>query len=99
MTITWPDNAIAEDWLQVTVNATATTGLTTPDVFYYGNAIGESGDSTLNAFVNASDEIAVRHQTAVAVSVASPYDIDRNGTVDANDELIVHNNRTGFLSG
>src|SRR5262245_35905880 len=57
LTILRPDGAIANTWLQVIVKATATTGLATPDVFYFGNAIGESGDSAANALVNASDEV------------------------------------------
>ena len=41
----WADGAIKNEWLQVTVKANAHTGLGTPDVFYFGNAIGESGDT------------------------------------------------------
>ncbi|MCK4276210.1 MAG: right-handed parallel beta-helix repeat-containing protein, partial [Phycisphaerae bacterium] len=43
ITIIWADNAIEKQWLQVTVLATANTGLATNDVFYFGNAIGETG--------------------------------------------------------
>ena len=42
VTLIWPDNAIEKRWLQVTVQATATTGLAANDVFYFGNAIGDS---------------------------------------------------------
>ncbi|MCK4624141.1 MAG: right-handed parallel beta-helix repeat-containing protein, partial [Phycisphaerae bacterium] len=38
ITIIWVNNAIQKQWLQVTVKATAATGLTAPDVFYFGNA-------------------------------------------------------------
>ena len=30
-------------------------------MFYFGNAIGEAGNSTTNAFVTAGDEIATRN--------------------------------------
>ena len=40
------------------VLATPNTALAKPDVFYFGNAIGDSGDSANNAWINASDEIA-----------------------------------------
>jgi len=39
VTIIWPDNAIAKQWLQVTVLPTANTGLAAADVFYFGNAV------------------------------------------------------------
>jgi len=39
------DRAVTNQWLQVTVLATANTGLAAPDVFYFGNAIGDSGNS------------------------------------------------------
>ena len=42
--LTWPDNDIENEWLQVTVKANANTGLVSDDVFYFGNAVGETGD-------------------------------------------------------
>ncbi len=45
VTVTWPDNAIQNEWLQVTVKPTIDTGLTANDVFYFGNAIAGSGTS------------------------------------------------------
>ena len=53
--IVWADDAIQDEWLQVTVNATPDTGLTQPDVFYFGNAIGETGNSSSDAIVDATD--------------------------------------------
>ncbi|MDP6637593.1 MAG: lamin tail domain-containing protein, partial [Phycisphaerae bacterium] len=45
VTLVWPDGAIANQWVEVTVLATADTGLAAADVFYFGNAVGEtSGD-------------------------------------------------------
>ena len=44
----------------VTVLANETTGLAQPDVFYFGNAIGESGNSTTDAKVNAFDMLGNR---------------------------------------
>ena len=43
ITLIWADNAIRNSWLQVTVLATDATGLAANDVFYFGNAVGESG--------------------------------------------------------
>ena len=53
--IIWPDGAIQKEWLQVTVKATPNTGLTTADVFYFGNAVGETGNAAADAIVDAVD--------------------------------------------
>ena len=101
ITITWPDNAIQKQWLQVTVKATNVTGLAVPDVFYFGNAIGESGDSIANAFVNATDEIRGRNNQRSFLnpaSVADPYDYNRDAKVDATDHIIARNSGTTFLT-
>ncbi len=58
----WPNDTIQNEWLQVTVLADTDTGLSTDDVFYYGNAIGETGNSTADAQVNALD-VTVRKKT------------------------------------
>ena len=46
VTIIWLDGEIRNTWLPVTVKATVPTGLGDVHVFYYGNAVGESGDRT-----------------------------------------------------
>ncbi len=94
VSIVWSDGAIANTWLQVTVRATSNTGLTLPDVFYLGNAIGESGNSSANALVNVSDQSAVRtnpHGLADPVSIFSVVDYDRDGLVGPADEIIARN--------
>ena len=52
---------IENQWLQVMVRATENTGLAADDVFYFGNAVGESGNAAGNAIVNATDEIMARN--------------------------------------
>jgi hypothetical protein len=54
ISLTWPSGAVAKEWLQVTVLADANTGLLTPDVFYFGSAIGDSGNSATDVFVNGA---------------------------------------------
>ena len=47
ITVTWPEGALQNTWLQVTVKATRDTGLTEPDVFYFGDAVGDTSGSSL----------------------------------------------------
>ena len=101
VTITWDDNVIQNQWLQVTVKATANTGLAAADVFYFGNAIGESGDNPANAVVDFQDELASRtHKSGIPIApITNPYDYNRDGRVNATDDIIVRHNRTDGTSG
>jgi parallel beta-helix repeat protein len=95
--ITWPDGAIRNEWLQVTMKSDAATGLATPDVFYFGNAIGESGTSITDAIVDVNDELAARadpHNFRKPADLFNPHDYNRDGRVDATDQLIARNNGT-----
>ena len=89
VTIIWTDNAIQKQWLQVTVKTTANTGLTQNDVFYYGNAIGEVGNSTSNAIVNNTDEIETRNHRAFnpPATLENPYDFNRDKLVNVIDQI------------
>ena len=58
--IIFPDNAVQNQWLQVTLKSTANTGVARDDVFYVANAVGESGDSASAAVVDGADEAAAR---------------------------------------
>jgi len=62
ITITWPDGAIQNEWLEITVLA-AGLGLPEDAVFYWGNAVGESGDSASHALVNVTDALGLRENT------------------------------------
>ena len=111
VTVIWADNdwhtttpetgAIAGQWLQVTVLATANTGLAAPDVFFFGNAVGESGNSSANAAIDATDEIGARnnpHWFLDPALVDDAYDYNRDKKVDATDQIIARNNQTFFLN-
>gem|GEM_PF-241924 len=96
---------IGNQWLQVRVLATADTGLPGEDVFYFGNAIGETGNAygtaTPNTFVNATDAVGVRyhpHNFLNPAGANDPYDINRDGRVDASDAVSVRYNATSFLN-
>ncbi|KKK66169.1 hypothetical protein LCGC14_2966810, partial [marine sediment metagenome] len=101
VTILWPDNAIEKQWLQVTVKATDNTGLAEPDVFYFGNAIGEAGDQSFNTIVNATDEIVARnfqHSAVDRALIDDPYDYNRDTLVDGTDQIIARENQTNPLT-
>jgi hypothetical protein len=96
VTLTWPDynpaagsaatQAVANGWLRVTVKANAQTGLSQPDVFSFGNLIGDSGDSESAPFrVNALDLGRVKQQLNHASDITGRVDFNRDGRVNALD--------------
>ncbi len=101
VTIIWPDHAIQKQWLQVKVRAGGNVGTLADDVFYFGNAVGESGNSTSDAKVNAFDMLAARDNQRTFIDPAPidfPFDFDRDTRVSATDMLIARNNSTHFLN-
>jgi uncharacterized delta-60 repeat protein len=95
VSIVWADGAIKNQLLQVTVKANANTGLTNPDVFIFGNLVGETVTSAGSAalVVNASDVTATRlAKRNVAVPVTEPADHNRDGRVNVLDDEIVRSN-------
>ena len=68
-----------------------------PDVFYFGNAIGETGNNAANAVVDLQDDLAARaHKTAFTPApITNPYDFNRDRRVNATDELIARYNHSG----
>ncbi len=91
VTIIFADGAIVGKWLQVAHNPTS-------DVFYFGSAIGETGNSVTDAEVTPTDEIYVRNNSAtLAVSSASishAGDFNRDKKVGPTDAIICRNNGT-----
>jgi len=96
--LTWADNAIENTWLEITVLANESTGLVNPDLFYIGNAIGETGNDSANAIVNLADVAGVRaNQTGFgSTDISDPYDFDRNERVNLIDLSIARSNQSGF---
>lgn len=94
VTVTFPSGSIVNQWLEVTVKATPVTGLARPDVFYFGNLIGETGALPAGAgamFVNSSDFAAAR-SFARSVPVTNRFDFNRDGKVNGSDLLIIRGN-------
>jgi hypothetical protein len=102
ITLIWNDNnldaiedaneATAKRWLQVTVKGTANSGLAHADTFYFGNAVGETGNSVLNAQVTSADALRVLNNVTITPNISSLYDINRDGKVTTADYLLVINN-------
>ena len=95
VTLVWPDNAIQKTWLQVTVLANTDTGLTAPDVFYFGNAIGETLDNPALFKVDSQDVVRTRNAQLRPTTIQGLYDHDRDGRVTTQDQAIARNHQ-GF---
>lgn len=92
VTLTWADGQIRNSWVQVTVKANADTGLAAPDVFYFGNLVGDTGDGTTSAVVNSADLRRTRAQMGKSAGVASAVDHRRDGRVNSLDIAAVRGN-------
>ena len=97
VTLLLPEGAVRNTWVRVTVKANADTGLTSPDVFHFGNLVGDGGGGGALT-VDAADLARTRADMAasvVAVSVAS--DFNRDGDVDAADLILARLNQRRSL--
>ncbi len=97
LTVIWPDNTVENTWLEVTVWANEKTGLIEPDVFYFGNLIGETGNSVLDAKVDALDILDTRNNPRPFFdppTIDTVHDFNRDKRVNAIDTLIARNNQT-----
>jgi hypothetical protein len=97
LVLVWPDGAIKNTWLRLTLPAGGFTGLGRPDVFYFGNLIGETGDVVGRGYtVTAMDMAAVNRASyplrGVSVGPDNPYDIDRNRSVGLIDRNLIRLN-------
>ena len=57
------------------VLASPNTGLADDDVFYFGNAVGETGNSSTDAMVTTADETLVPAGTEVPVQLLHRNDL------------------------
>src|SRR5688572_21124463 len=92
VTLVWPDGAIRNTWLRVTVLANADTGLPSPDVFYLGNLVGEAFNAPADGAVGGFELRWTRYSQARPSSVAGRYDFNRDGRVNVLDLAIVRRN-------
>lgn len=88
LTVIWPDGWVRNTWLQVTLKATPNTGLKAPDVFYFGNLVGESGNDD-RLTVTTADTTGPRANPSSfsnPAPVTSPFDYNRDTLVNSTDE-------------
>ncbi len=100
ITITWDSEVISNEWLQVTMLANLTTGLLDPDLFYWGNQIGETGNQVGDTAVNSSD-LRATSQNSTGFTLAeiwNSYDANRDRAVSSSDLRTISQNATGFVS-
>jgi hypothetical protein len=93
----WASGAILEKWLEVTVKATANTGLAANDVFFFGDAVANSGggDTATLSETNSVDELAARNNGKTLLNnipITNPFDYNRDGLVNSVDSLLSRNN-------
>ncbi len=102
VTLIFPDtDANNSKWMLVMVHPNANTGLPAPDVFYFGLAIGETGNSSTDTYVNATDRLGTRanpHSGFDPAPVDDAYDFNRDKNVNASDRLIQRAHPAHFLN-
>ena len=101
VTLIWPDNALQNGWLEVRVKSGARTLLGHDDLFYFGNAIGETGSTVGNTFVTSVDVIGARDHQRGPFNLApidDVYDFNRDRLVSSIDVIIARNHQSGALN-
>ena len=93
LALSWIPGSVENTWLEITLAANATTGLATPDVFYFGHLLG---DANYDGHVTPVDVLLINNAltssgSSFPAGPGNPLDINRDGFVAPIDELIVIN--------
>ena len=67
------------------MKATPRTGLAAPDVFYFGNLVGETGDASTPLRVSALDLATVKRELNTTATPTTRTDFNRDARVNALD--------------
>lgn len=90
--ITWANRAMTNTWLQVTVKANEHTNLANPEIFYFGNLVGDTGGDAAPV-VNATDLVKTRNLIGFGHDRGGRIaDFNLDGIVNAVDLVTVRNN-------
>lgn len=102
--IEFPDNAIRNTWLRVTVLANANTQLQSNDVFYFGNAVGDVGQGNSGTPISVQadeiDSLFVRRNQSLganSASITNLYDLNKDGRVNAIDLALLRQGQAKLL--
>jgi hypothetical protein len=101
VTLILPDGAVRNTWLRVTVRSNPNIGLTAPDVFYYGNLVGDTDGfgGPAAPVVNIVDLARTRANVGTTNPDAiNRYDFNHDAVVSAADVLLVRANLRRSLS-
>jgi VCBS repeat-containing protein len=101
VTLIWPDGAVQNTWLEVRFKSGARSLLGHDDVFYFGNAIGETGSMPGNTFVTSVDVIGARDNQRGPFDLApidDVYDFNRDRLVTSADVIIARDHQAGALT-
>ena len=99
LTIIFPNGSIVNEWLRVVVKANERTGLERPDIHYWGNQQGDTGNSDQQTGVDAFDRAYVRDNSRSAddrVPITNPLDMNKDSLVDFADLGGVRDSQTTF---
>ena len=97
VTLALPDGAVRNTWLKVTALPTLNTALASPDVFYFGNLVGDTGgpgSPRVDALDLVRTRASVGRTSAAALNAA---DFNRDGRINAVDVAIVRNSQRRSL--
>lgn len=84
--VQWPNGAIINRWLRLTLQANSNTGLAAPEVYYVGHLLGETSEPENGFFtVSFSDVSAIRGAIGQNVDSSNILDIDKSGLVSFSD--------------
>ncbi len=98
VTLIWGDSVITNNWLGIKILNTVNTGLPVVDYFYFGNAIGDTGNSAIDAIVNNADSDAITAHFGGNAGIDSLYDVNRDRVVDATDAAIASGHQTTSIT-
>jgi hypothetical protein len=89
----WPDNAINNRWLRITLLANPNTGLARPATYYIGHLLGETTGSMNDVYtVSFADISLIRGHIGQTVGVGNIFDIDKNGVISFADISAMRSN-------
>jgi hypothetical protein len=95
----WPNQAIANRWLRISLLANPNTRLAESQVFYLGHLLGEvTGDDQGVFTVTFADISQIRSSVGQVVDAGSSVDIDKNGVVAFSDIVAMRSNIAAQLS-